>query len=75
MTNQVWLFDGAFVCEQCGSTIELKIALAIVKSTGAEVTCKHCDARYLVTEEGAVPTSGYVSGKLNMRDNKYAWEE
>ena len=73
MSDQVWLFDGAFVCHGCGSTIELKIALAIIKSTGAEVTCKHCECRYLVTEEGAVPTDGCVSGTNNK--GELAWEE
>lgn len=53
--KQEFLLDADFPCSGCGSVIGVKVYLAVVKSTGAEVTCKHCGARFLVTEEGAVP--------------------
>lgn len=48
-----FLFTADFKCQQCGSIIGVTIYLAVVKSNGVEVKCRHCKTLYLVTEEGA----------------------
>lgn len=68
-----FLMDADFQCIGCGSILGVRVSLPAVKATGVEVTCRHCQARYLVTESGAVPTDGHISG--GVPHGHFAWDE
>jgi hypothetical protein len=68
-----FLMDAEFQCAKCNSVIGIRVQLAIVKSTGIEVACEHCEARYLVTEAGAIPTDKHISGTVH--SGYFAWDE
>lgn len=68
-----FLLDADFRCQKCASIIGVRVALASVKATGHEVTCRVCKARYLVTEEGATPVDKrHISGTVH--SGYLAWD-
>lgn len=68
-----FIMDAEFRCQKCASIIGVRVPLASVKATGHEVECRHCEARYLVTEEGATPVDkAHLSGTVH--HGHLAWD-
>lgn len=70
-----FLFTADFKCQECGSIIGIAVFLALVKSHGAEVTCRHCKTRYLVTEEGAYRVDDIEQALDVLQDNGLTAED
>jgi predicted RNA-binding Zn-ribbon protein involved in translation (DUF1610 family) len=64
-------FTAEFICPKCGYEIHIITFLAIVQGPGLERQCPTCGQMFLITEEGATPTTETVRDFLDAAGQPY----